>query len=101
MLQFGGHHLAINLTLVGSQASMTPSLPAAQPAKYTIEGREVRPLGKENDKAFALINVLDASQRNQAILPSLVRREYRRRASCAPVAVAAVTQARFAIRRVG
>jgi hypothetical protein len=29
MLQFGGHHLAINLTLAGSQASMTPSLPAS------------------------------------------------------------------------
>ena len=26
MLQFGGHHLAINLTLAGKQASMTPSL---------------------------------------------------------------------------
>jgi hypothetical protein len=72
MLQFGGHHLAINLTLAGAQASMTPSLPAAQPATYTIEGREIRPLGKENDKAFALINALDASQRSQAILPSRV-----------------------------
>ena len=69
MLQFGGHHLAINLTLAGSQASMTPSLPAAQPATYTVEGREIRPLGKENDRAFALINALDASQRAQAILP--------------------------------
>ena len=69
MLQFGGHHLAINLTLAGSQASMTPSLPAAQPASYTVEGREIRPLGKENDKAFALINALDAAQRAQAILP--------------------------------
>ena len=68
MLQFGGHHLAINLTLAASQASMTPSLPAAQPATYTVEGREIRPLGKENDKAFALINALDASQRGQAIL---------------------------------
>jgi hypothetical protein len=68
MLQFGGHHLAINLTLSGGQASMTPSLPAAQPAKYTIEGREIRPLGKENDKAFALINALDTALRNQAIL---------------------------------
>jgi hypothetical protein len=69
MLQFGGHHLAINLTMSGSQASMTPSLPAAQPATYTIEGREIRPLGKENDKAFALINALDATQKSQAILP--------------------------------
>jgi Protein of unknown function (DUF3500) len=68
MLQFGGHHLAINLTLAGRQASMAPSLPAAQPAAYTIEGRTIRPLGNENDKAFALINALDNSQRSQAIL---------------------------------
>jgi len=68
MLQFGGHHLAINLTMAASQASMTPSLPAAQPASYTIEGRTVRPLGSENDKAFALVNALDAAQRGQAIL---------------------------------
>ncbi|HET9010428.1 MAG TPA: DUF3500 domain-containing protein, partial [Gemmatimonadaceae bacterium] len=72
MLQFGGHHLAINLTLAGSQASMTPSLPAAQPAAYTFEGREIRPLGKENDKAFALINALDDAQRGEAILKSRV-----------------------------
>ena len=68
MLQFGGHHLAINLTMAGSQSTMAPSLPATQPAKYTIEGREIRPLGEENDKAFALINALDATQRSQAIL---------------------------------
>ena len=72
LLQFGGHHLAINLTLAGTRASMTPSLPAAQPARFTIEGREIRPLGKENDKAFALINALDATARSQAILASRV-----------------------------
>src|SRR2546427_6791439 len=72
MLQYGGHHLAINLTLSGSQASMTPSLPATQPATFTIEGREIRPLGRENDKAFALINALNDDQRKQAILGSRV-----------------------------
>jgi hypothetical protein len=72
MLQFGGHHLAINLTLAGSQASMAPSLPATQPATYTFEGKEIRPLGRENDKGFALINALDATQRSQAILGSTV-----------------------------
>ncbi|MEO6235709.1 MAG: DUF3500 domain-containing protein [Vicinamibacterales bacterium] len=72
MLQFGGHHLAINLTLAGSQASMAPSLPATQPATYTFEGRTIRPLGNENDKAFALINALDEAQRTQAILGSRV-----------------------------
>jgi hypothetical protein len=67
MLQFGGHHLAINLTMAGAQATMTPSLPATQPATFTIEGRTIRPLGDENDKAFALINALDDKQRSQAI----------------------------------
>lgn len=67
-LQFGGHHLAINLTLAGSQATLAPSLPAAQPASYAFEGRTVRPLGSENDKAFALVNALEAGRRGQAIL---------------------------------
>jgi len=69
MLQFGGHHLAINLTLAATDATMAPSLPAAQPASYSFEGRTVRPLGKENDTAFALVNSLDAEQQRQAILP--------------------------------
>jgi hypothetical protein len=68
MLQFGGHHLAINLTMAGSQATMAPSLPAAQPASFAWEGRTVRPLGDENDKGFALINALDDKQKAQAIL---------------------------------
>jgi hypothetical protein len=72
MLQFGGHHLAINLTLAGSQATMAPSLPAAQPAIYEFEGRTIRPLGNENDKAFALINALNDAQRQQAIIGSRV-----------------------------
>jgi hypothetical protein len=72
LLQFGGHHLAINLTLAGSQATMAPSLPAAQPASYEFEGRTIRPLGNENDKAFALINALNDDQRKQAIIGSRV-----------------------------
>jgi Protein of unknown function (DUF3500) len=68
MIQFGGHHLAINVTIVGSNQVMTPSLPAAQPARYMLNGETIRPLGKENDKAFALINALNPAQQRQAIL---------------------------------
>ena len=68
MLQYGGHHLALNITMVGLDGILTPSLTAAQPAKYTVDGKTVRPLGAENDKAFALINALDEGQRKQAIL---------------------------------
>lgn len=68
MLQFGGHHLALNITIVGAQGVLTPSLTGAQPATYTVNGKTIRPLGQENDKAFALVNALDATQRAQAIL---------------------------------
>jgi uncharacterized protein DUF3500 len=68
MLQFGGHHLAINVTVVGSDNVMTPSLPAAQPARYVLNGQTIRPLGNENDKGFALMNALDENQKKQAIL---------------------------------
>ena len=68
MVQFGGHHLAINVTIVGGNNVITPSLPAAQPAKYTLNGQTIRPLGRENDKGFALVGALDAKQRKQAIL---------------------------------
>jgi len=72
MLQFGGHHLAINMTFAGARATLAPTLTGAQPATYTIEGRTIRPLGQENDRAFALIASLSPEQRKQAILPYAV-----------------------------
>ena len=68
MLQFGGHHLALNITIVGERGVLTPTLTGAQPALYTENGKTVRPLGQESDKALALLNALDESQRKQAIL---------------------------------
>lgn len=68
MLQFGGHHLAVNITLAGERGVLTPTLTAAQPALYTLNGKTVRPLGGESDKAIGLLNALDEDQRKQAIL---------------------------------
>ncbi len=68
MLQFGGHHLALNITIAGERGVLTPTLTGAQPALYTIEGKTVRPLGQESDKAFALLQALNENQRKQAIL---------------------------------
>ena len=68
MLQFGGHHLALNITIAGEQGILTPTLTAAQPAIYTMNGKTVRPLAGESDKAFALLNALDDKQKKQAIL---------------------------------
>jgi hypothetical protein len=68
MLQFGGHHLALNITIAGEQGVLTPTLTGAQPALYTSNGKTVRPLAGESDKAFALLTALDDNQRKQAIL---------------------------------
>jgi len=68
MIQFGGHHLAINLTFAGNENVLTPSHTGAQPASYSLNGQTIRPLGKENDKAFGLINALDPAQRKEAML---------------------------------
>jgi hypothetical protein len=68
MLQFGGHHLALNITVAGEQGVLTPTLTGAQPATYTLDGKTVRPLKGESDKALALLNALDAKQKSQAIL---------------------------------
>jgi len=43
-------------------------LTGAQPALYTRDGKTVRPLGQESDKALALLNALDKNQRKEAIL---------------------------------
>src|SRR5271157_5765016 len=68
MLQFGGHHLALNITIDGERGVLTPTLTDAQPALYTHDGKTVRPLGQESDKALALLNALDEAQKKQAIL---------------------------------
>lgn len=68
MLQFGGHHLAINLTIAGERGVLTPTLTGAQPAMYTKDGKTVRPLGEESDKGLALLSLLDETQRKQAVL---------------------------------
>jgi hypothetical protein len=68
MVQFGGHHLGLNITMAGEQGTLAPSHTGAQPALYELEGKTVRPLGRETEKAFALVSSLDEAQRKQAIL---------------------------------
>jgi hypothetical protein len=73
MIQFGGHHLGLNITFVGERSALTPSHTGAQPAIYELEGKTVRPLGREADKAFALLGSLDETQRKQAVLGFQIR----------------------------
>jgi hypothetical protein len=62
MSQLGGHHLRITTTIQGTSMSLPPMLTGCQPSSYTVDGQTIRPLAAETDKAFALINALDAAQ---------------------------------------
>jgi hypothetical protein len=68
MVEFGGHHLALNIVIAGAQGALTPTLTGAQPSVYQANGKMVRVLAAENDKAFDLLNTLDETQRKAAIL---------------------------------
>jgi Protein of unknown function (DUF3500) len=62
MVQFGGHHLALNITIKGDRAVLAPMLTGALPAVYSKNDRTVRVLAGENDRAFALLHSLNEEQ---------------------------------------
>lgn len=72
-VQFGGHHLGLNVTLAGNQGVLTPSLIAVQPARFELDGKVVRPMGRETDKAFELARSLSGKQREKAVLSFQMR----------------------------
>ena len=61
------------MTIAGGGSVLTPSHTGAQPATYQLNGETIRPLGNENDKAFALMNALESNQQKQALLGYQVR----------------------------
>jgi len=68
MVQFGGHHLGVNVTVIGKNFVLTPTHTGAQPTLFKRGDNDVRPLGLENDTAFKLVNALDDKQQAQAII---------------------------------
>ena len=68
MVQFGGHHLGLNITMIGERGVLAPVLTGAQPAVYMSGGKTVRALNHENDTAFDLLHSFDENQRKQATI---------------------------------
>jgi hypothetical protein len=68
MVQFGGHHLGLNVTVIEKSYVLTPTHTGAQPTSFMRDGKTVRPLGGENDTAFGFMNSLDEKQQAQALL---------------------------------
>ncbi|WP_424952006.1 DUF3500 domain-containing protein [Deinococcus sp.] len=70
MLQFGGHHLALNATVAGSNITLAPSLTGGQPIKATQNGKVVVVVEKvpqEVKDASALLSSLSAAQKARAV----------------------------------
>lgn len=68
MWQFGGHHLAINATVVGSRITLGPSLTGGQPMRYEQKGQQIQQMDEEIDAAFQLVNSLNDTQRSKTVL---------------------------------
>lgn len=72
-LKFEGHHLSLNITAAGDLISMTPLFMGSDPA--LVEATQyagLRPLSKEEDYGFWLINALDETQKAKATLSEKV-----------------------------
>ncbi|MFC4453594.1 DUF3500 domain-containing protein [Deinococcus sonorensis] len=70
-LQFGGHHLAINATVAGSNITLAPSLTGGQPIRTTVNGQSVtvvEEVPQEVKDAVALLGSLDAGQKAKAVI---------------------------------
>ncbi len=67
MLQFGGHHLGINATVVCPNVTLSPSLTGGQPVRFTWEGEEVDIVVDEVTAAGALLDSLNNARRKAAV----------------------------------
>lgn len=72
-LNFGGHHLALNITCDGNKVSMSPYFIGTDPAEVKFgKYAGLRVLSKEEDFGFMLINSLSESQKSVAVLKQTV-----------------------------
>jgi hypothetical protein len=71
-MQYGGHHLGLNVAISGRNHVMAPTLTGAYPNIYTKGGKEVFVLHDEVDRAMKLVNALSADNRAKAMSPTQI-----------------------------
>jgi hypothetical protein len=68
-LKFEGHHISVNLSIVGDKVSFTPLFLGTDPAEVQItKFSGLRVLSKEEDYGLLLINSFDKKQKQKATL---------------------------------
>lgn len=70
MIQFGGHHLARNLTYNGDKVSQTPQFVGSEPTSFEADGTTVEPVKPESSSMFGLMAALTEDQRKSAEITS-------------------------------
>ena len=70
MIQFGGHHLARNLTYNGNKVSQTPQFVGTEPTSFTADGATLEPLKAESTAMFGMMAALTADQKTAAKITS-------------------------------
>ena len=61
-MQFGGHHLAVHVTVGGGTISASPFFTGVEPLTFTQDGVEYSPMVAEQDAVFGLLDSLDDTQ---------------------------------------
>ncbi|MDN4610435.1 DUF3500 domain-containing protein [Arthrobacter burdickii] len=72
MVQFGGHHLALNIDYSDGAVTMTPEFVGIEPQTWTDEsGTTIEPLGALKDSVFAVLGSLSAEELTTSELPQI------------------------------
>ena len=66
--QFGGHHLALNVSVNGSEMILSPFFFGTEPANFEENGIQHNAMGNVPATALTFMQLLDASQRDAAIV---------------------------------
>lgn len=67
-VQWDGHHVAVNLTIVGDKMTMSPAFVGTQPHKFKLGEEEIVPMENEIAWAYEFMNSLDEEQRAKAVV---------------------------------
>ena len=68
--QFGGHHLALNVTVADGRSYMSPTFMGVEPSSFTEGGSTVAPLDPFIEAGLALFNSLDGDAQRLATVES-------------------------------
>jgi hypothetical protein len=68
-MQFGGHHLAIHVSLGGGALSLTPYFQGLQPLSFELSGTKIEAMSVDASHMFGIFEAMDTAQLAKAKLP--------------------------------